>query len=100
MTETSANSPAQPTSAAAARSRRERKALAWQGRSCENCGVALQGPFCHVCGQPEKTPIRNLLSLSSDAFDYLFNVDARVWRTLVSLFFRPCLLYTSPSPRD
>ena len=29
------------------------------------------------------------LSLSSDAFDYLFDVDARVWRTLVSLFFRP-----------
>ena len=75
--------------AVAARNRRERKAQAWRGRVCENCGVALQGPFCHQCGQPEKTPIRNLLALSSDAFDYLFDVDARVWRTLVSLFFRP-----------
>lgn len=80
---------AEETVAAAARSRRERKALAWRGRACENCGVALQGPFCHQCGQPEKTPIRNLLALSSDAFDYLFDVDARLWRTLVSLFFRP-----------
>jgi hypothetical protein len=69
--------------------RRERKAQAWRGRSCENCGAVLQGPFCHQCGQPEKTPIRNLLALSNDAFDYLFDVDARVWRTLVSLFFRP-----------
>jgi hypothetical protein len=75
--------------AVAARTRRERKAQAWRGRACENCGVNLQGPFCHQCGQPEKTPIRNLLALSSDAFDYLFDVDARVWRTLVSLFFRP-----------
>lgn len=75
--------------AVAARTRRERKAQAWRGRICENCDTVLQGPFCHRCGQPEKTPIRNLLALSGDAFDYLFDVDARVWRTLVSLFFRP-----------
>ncbi len=70
-------------------SRRERKANAWQGRQCENCEIPLQGPFCHQCGQPEKTPIRDLVSLSTDAFDYLFDVDARVWRTLTSLFFAP-----------
>lgn len=69
--------------------RRERKAIAWQGKVCENCEAPLQGPFCHRCGQPEKTPIRNLLALSNEAFDYLFDVDARVWRTLVSLFFAP-----------
>jgi hypothetical protein len=84
-----AGTPAEPSMAVAARTRRERKAQAWRGRSCENCGAFLQGPFCHQCGQPEKTPIRNLLALSNDAFDYLFDVDARVWRTLVSLFFRP-----------
>jgi hypothetical protein len=84
-----AGTPAEPKMAVAARTRRERKAQAWRGRSCENCGAVLQGPFCHQCGQPEKTPIRNLLALSNDAFDYLFDVDARVWRTLVSLFFRP-----------
>lgn len=89
MSEALATPTAQPTAPTTPRSRRERKALAWQGRACENCGVALQGPFCHQCGQPEKTPIRNLLALTSDAVDYLFDVDARVWRTLVSLFFRP-----------
>ena len=72
---------------ALARTRRERKRLAWQGKACQNCNVPLRGPFCHQCGQPEKTPIRDLVSLSTDAFDYLFDVDARVWRTLVSLFF-------------
>ena len=69
--------------------RAQRKALAWQGKSCENCEIPLQGPFCHRCGQPERTPIRDLLALSNDALDYLFDVDSRVWRTLVSLFFAP-----------
>ncbi len=70
-------------------SRRERKANAWQGKLCANCDAPLQGPFCHVCGQPEKTPIRDVVSLGTDAFDYLFDVDARLWRTLRDLFFRP-----------
>lgn len=70
-------------------SRRERKANAWQGKVCANCDAPLQGPFCHACGQPEKTPIRDVVSLGTDAFDYLFDVDARLWRTLRDLFFRP-----------
>lgn len=69
--------------------RAQRKAIAWQGKNCENCEIPLLGPFCHCCGQPERTPIRDLLALSNDALDYLFDVDARVWRTLVSLFFAP-----------
>lgn len=70
-------------------SRRDRKANAWQGRECENCQVALQGPFCHVCGQPERTPVRALVALSADAFDYLFDLDSRLLNTLKNLFFRP-----------
>lgn len=70
-------------------SRRQRKAIAWQGRNCQNCGAELRGPFCHVCGQPEKTPVRDLVSLSTDAFDYLFDVDSRLYKTLRDLFFRP-----------
>jgi hypothetical protein len=90
MSEAGTQAPvAEAAMAVAARSRRERKLQAWRGRACENCGVALQGPFCHQCGQPERTPIRNLLALSSDAFDYLFDVDARVYKTLNSLYFRP-----------
>lgn len=70
-------------------SRRERKALAWQGRQCDNCHAPLQGPFCHQCGQPEKTPVRDLVALSTDAFDYLFDVDSRLYKTLRDLFLRP-----------
>lgn len=78
-----------PTDVNAALSRRERKAQAWRGRRCENCEAMLQGPFCHRCGQPERTPIRDLVALSTDAVDYLFDVDARLWKTLRDLFFRP-----------
>ena len=70
-------------------SRRARKAVAWQGRDCQNCNAVLQGPFCHVCGQPELTPVRAVLALGGDAFDYLFDVDSRLMRTLRDLFFRP-----------
>ncbi len=70
-------------------SRRERKANAWQGRHCENCQIALQGPFCHGCGQPERTPVRALFALAGDAVDYLFDLDSRLLNTLKNLFFRP-----------
>ena len=25
---------------------------------CTNCGTVLQGPFCHYCGQPDKSMLR------------------------------------------
>jgi hypothetical protein len=70
-------------------SRRERKRLSWQGQSCANCRTPLQGPFCHVCGQPERTPMRELTALTNDAIEYVLDVDARVWKTLRDLIFRP-----------
>jgi hypothetical protein len=70
-------------------SRRERQRLSWQGQSCANCGTPLQGPYCHVCGQPERTPMRELTALTQDAIEYLLDVDARVWRTLRDLMLRP-----------
>lgn len=85
-------SPQQPTTADAAParlSRRQRKDLAWQGQSCANCGTVLQGPYCYVCGQPERSPIRSLLALGSDALEYLLDTDSRFVRTLRDLVVRP-----------
>lgn len=70
-------------------SRRERKRMGWQGQSCANCRTPLQGPYCHVCGQPERTPMREITALTHDALDYMLDVDARVWKTLRDLIFRP-----------
>ncbi|MDE2408298.1 MAG: DUF3667 domain-containing protein [Xanthomonadaceae bacterium] len=59
---------------------------------CRNCGVALQGPHCHACGQPVKGLMRPLGSVFGDLLDSVFDFDARIVRTLKPLFLRPGFL--------
>ena len=59
---------------------------------CRNCGVMLQGPHCHACGQPVKGLVRPLGNLLGDALDNVFNIDSRILRTLGPLFTRPGFL--------
>jgi len=61
-------------------------------KSCGNCGAPLQGPFCYACGQPEKGMIRHLASVMSDVADTIFNVDSRIFRSIVPLYLRPGFL--------
>ncbi len=56
---------------------------------CANCGIELHGPHCHDCGQPVKGMIRPLSSMLSDVADTIFNIDSRIFRTLIPLYFRP-----------
>ena len=49
----------------------------------------MHGPYCYACGQPEKGMIRQLASVLSDVLDTVFNIDSRVFRSLVPLYFRP-----------
>jgi hypothetical protein len=56
---------------------------------CANCGAPMHGPWCYACGQPEKGMIRQLASVMSDVLDTIFNIDSRVFRSLVPLYFRP-----------
>ncbi len=56
---------------------------------CSNCNTALEGRYCHVCGQVADTFHRPLWALFSDIFDGLFGFDGRIWRTIPSLMFRP-----------
>ena len=64
-------------------------ATAGPERRCGNCGAPLKGPFCFACGQPEKGMIRHLASVMSDVLDTIFNVDSRIFRSIVPLYFRP-----------
>lgn len=59
------------------------------GSRCANCQVELVGPFCHVCGQDADTHKRSILRLCYEAFEGLFEIDGRLWRTAPALFFRP-----------
>jgi hypothetical protein len=64
-------------------------AAAKPGKICANCGAPMHGPFCHACGQPEKGMIRHLASVMADIADTIFNVDSRIFRSLLPLYFRP-----------
>ena len=58
-------------------------------RACGNCGAPMHGPFCYACGQPEKGMIRHLASVMADVADTIFNVDSRIFRSILPLYFRP-----------
>jgi hypothetical protein len=56
---------------------------------CANCGAELLGAYCYSCGQPVKGMIRPLSNMLSDIADTIFNIDSRIFRTLVPLYYRP-----------
>ncbi|HEX7769413.1 MAG TPA: DUF3667 domain-containing protein, partial [Dokdonella sp.] len=58
-------------------------------KTCGNCGTPLEGPYCYACGQPEKGMIRPLANVMSDVADTIFNVDSRIFRSILPLYFRP-----------
>lgn len=59
---------------------------------CDNCGASLQGEYCHICGQHERSYIRNVFSLLREVLEEFSSWDSRVLRTLVPLLFRPAFL--------
>lgn len=56
---------------------------------CLNCGTRLRGQYCTVCGQRSRSRLISLWELISDAFGDLFELDSRLWKTLIPLLRRP-----------
>jgi hypothetical protein len=56
---------------------------------CLNCGTALQGPFCHYCGQPDKNLVRFFPALLREMLEDFVDFDSRFMRTIKPLLFRP-----------
>ncbi len=56
---------------------------------CENCGVALVGPYCAQCGQPAIDYRRSFGSLLADTADAFFNLDARFFQSFGLLLIKP-----------
>lgn len=56
---------------------------------CLNCGTELRGQYCGKCGQRARSRLISLWELVQDAFGDLFEIDSRLWRTLVPLLIRP-----------
>jgi len=57
--------------------------------NCLNCGNRLRGQYCGNCGQRSRSRLISLWELISDAFGDLFELDSRLWQTLVPLMIRP-----------
>jgi len=59
--------------------------------ACGNCGAALAGRFCHVCGQIGHVH-RSMLHLVEEFFHGIFHFDGKIWRTIPLLLVRPGIL--------
>ena len=56
---------------------------------CLNCGTRLKGQYCGNCGQRSRSRLISLWELIADAFGDLFEIDSRLWQTLIPLTIRP-----------
>ncbi len=59
------------------------------GQYCLNCGAQLVGQYCGQCGQRASGRLISLWELLRDAFGDMFELDSRLWRTLIPLMARP-----------
>jgi len=57
--------------------------------NCLNCGTELRGQYCGGCGQRARNRLISLWELLQDAFGDLFEIDSRLWRTIIPLLIRP-----------
>ena len=56
---------------------------------CANCEAPLAGQYCAVCGQRSRTRMITLWQLLREVSEVLTTLDSRLWRTLITLLFRP-----------
>ena len=61
-------------------------------QNCLNCGTELVGQYCGQCGQRATSRFISIFELLRDAFGDLFELDSRLWRTVLPLLIRPGLL--------
>jgi hypothetical protein len=67
-------------------------ALAERGHTpgkCPNCGVAMIGPYCAVCGQERDTHRRSVFGLVHDLIIDIVSFDSRILRTARAITFQP-----------
>ncbi len=57
--------------------------------ACLNCGTLLTGQYCASCGQRARTRLISIWELVRDAIGDLFELDSRLWQTLIPLSLRP-----------
>jgi hypothetical protein len=61
---------------------------------CANCETPLKGSYCYECGQTSRGTDKFFLTLINEAFEDIFSMNSRVWKTLGNLIGRPGFLST------
>jgi Xanthine/uracil permeases len=61
-------------------------------KNCLNCGTALYGRFCHVCGQENIVTHQKFLGMITHFLSDLFHFDGKFFETLKQLFLRPGMI--------
>lgn len=56
--------------------------------NCLNCGAALEGAYCHLCGQKGHVH-RTLSAFWHDVLHSVLHFDGKIWRTLPLLAWKP-----------
>src|SRR5690606_19906480 len=56
---------------------------------CLNCQAVLQGQYCARCGQRARGRLISIWELVRDAVGDLFELDSRLWQTIIPLMLRP-----------
>ena len=69
-----------------------KQVVRYEGQHCANCGIAMQGEFCHACGQSIHSVLKPIHGMLEDTLDIVLHVDSRVVRTLPPLLLRPGFL--------
>jgi hypothetical protein len=57
--------------------------------NCLNCGEVLTGQHCAHCGQRARVRVLSLWGMTRDLLGDFLDWDARIWRTLRPLAFKP-----------
>jgi len=66
-----------------------RDILSVDNPDCLNCGTRLRGQYCGHCGQRSRNRLISIWQLLQEAVGDLFELDSRLWRTVVPLLARP-----------
>lgn len=69
-----------------------KEVTSFEGVRCANCGTALEGEYCHHCGQSVHSVLRPVHGLFEEFFETLLHIDGRIFHTLPPLFFKPGFL--------
>jgi hypothetical protein len=63
-----------------------------EGLHCANCGMPMQGEFCHACGQSMHSVLKPVHGMLEEAAETLLHIDGRIVHTLPPLLIKPGFL--------